>query len=320
MAVRSIVLAGGIVFVAAIAYVFTGSREVPFVVVADKPLLAAPSTSPPTAVEPVKSVRSAPANADRWSPEDLPVVVAQRFRDAIDKRAFFDHAVEVGGGAHLHFALEALQRCGVVNEYGMAGAEQDMAARISLADPAQARRIEAYRAFIKGCEGFALRHVGRQEEVAIMRRLYESPDAMGKAYNLKPYPDTASEYDDTRATAVELLETADPYLLQLIVPYLAARRGGKLTWAQFTASDPAIQAANREEAAWGWALCELGLDCAAAGMYGNFQCFAIGKCDWKALDEVALPVFVTGGAAPSKSRKDEIVAAVRAKDWTKLGL
>jgi len=299
--VGAIAVAGGIGFLLALAYVFTSARDARLPVV-ERSTHAPPATSnsesspallPGRAASESARVR---ADADGWSPRDMPAKVAQRLREAKDKRVFFDRALEVGGGAYLHFALEALQRCRVVNEYGMVGAEQDVVARIPANDPAQSRRLEAYRAFIRGCEGFALRSVTGREESAIVRRIYESNDAVAKAYNLRSSSDAAAEYDG-RATAVELLESGDAYLIQIIVPYLAT---------------------NGETAAWNWALCELGLDCSATGAYGNLQCFAVGKCDWKALEDVAEPLFGAGGAAPAASRKDEIVAAVRARDWAKL--
>ena len=327
MRLRTIVAASALVFLVAIAYVFMGARDAPVAVsaraVVDSSLPAAPAPdSPPgdpgrAAMPIAAAARSAPGD---WSPQDMPAIVAQRWREARDKRVFFDRAVEVGGGAYLHFALETLQRCRVVNEYGMVGAEQDMNSRIPANDPSRARRLEAYRAFIQGCEGFEMRKVSRQEVESITQRIYEQGDATGKAYNLRPYPDAAAEYDEVRATAVGLLETADPYVLQLLVPYLAARKAGNLTWAQFVSSDPAIEAVNREMNAWSLALCELGLDCSSTGNYGNLHCFAIGKCDWKAIDEIAPSLYMGGAATPVPGRREEIVAAVRAHDWSKLGL
>ena len=164
-----------------------------------------------------------------------------------------------------------------------------------------------------------MRRVSGQEVDAITRRIYEQSDAVGRVYNLKSFPDTAAEYDEVRAAALELLETRDPYVLQLLVPHLAGRSTGHLTWSQFMSSEAAIDSLNREVGAWNWALCELGVDCAAGGAYGNLNCFAVGKCDWKALDEVAPLLFGAGTAKPLAGRKEEIVAAVRAGDWAKLG-
>lgn len=326
MPLRTIAAASALVFLVAIAYVFLSARDPSVAVsarVADSHASAAPAVDSSPG-EPGRSATPVAAAArvaqGEWSPQDMPAIVARRWREARDKREFFDRAVEVGGGAHLHFALETLQRCRVVNEYGMVGAEQDMNSRIPANDPARARRLEAYRSFIQGCEGFEMRKVNRQEMESITRRLYEQGDATGKAYNLRPYPDAAAEYDEVRATAVELLETADPYVLQLLVPYLAARKAGNLTWAQFVSSDPAIEAVNREMNAWSLALCELGLDCSSTGNYGNLHCFAIGKCDWKAIDEIAPSLYTGGVATPLPGRREEIVAAVRAHDWSKLGL
>jgi len=322
MTLRAIVAASVMVFLAAAGYIMTGAREPP-VAVASRAIPAAemsPAGIPAAvAVAAPGIAASAAGPAETWKPQDLPAVVAQRWREAKDKRAFFDRAVAVGGGAHLHFALEALQRCRSVNDLGMVGAEQEMIARIPASDLSQARRLDAHRAFIQGCDGFGMRRVTDAEVGAITRRIYEQPDAVGKAYSLMSYPDSATEYDEVRATALELVETRDPYVLQILMPHLAGRRLGNLTWSQFMTSDATTERLHRELGAWSWALCELGIDCTGAGAYGDLQCFAVGKCDWKAVDEVAPALFGSGATRAMPARKDEIVAAVRARDWARLG-
>jgi len=154
----------------------------------------------------------------------------------------------------------------------------------------------------------------------VSRKLYEAGDAMGRANNLRPYPDDAETYDEQRTMARELLETRDPYILRIVAPYLAGRRAGRLTWEQFVAGGPAVDAFNREVNAWNLALCELGMDCTPSGSFGPISCFSVGKCEWASVDEIAPLLATSGGLAPAPGRKDEIVAAVRAGDWAKLGL
>jgi hypothetical protein len=61
-------------------------------------------------------------------PDESAVVVARRLRIASDHRAFYDRALETGGGAHLHMALEAVTQCAWVNGSSAILAEQRMAA------------------------------------------------------------------------------------------------------------------------------------------------------------------------------------------------
>jgi len=324
LGLRSIAAAGAVLFAAAIAFILSTSSDAP-VATRRASVAEAPASSAP-ANPSMPFTRGAPRPATmaraegEWSPDDPPLKVAQRYREAKDKREFFDRAVKVGGGANLAFALEALNRCSKVNQLGMVGAEQDMIARISVNDPARDKRLESYRGFIRGCEGFQMRRVSRQETMELNRRLYESDDPMGRATNLRAYPDKAESYDEQAAAARELLETRDPYILKLAAPYLAGRRAGRLTWEQFVAGGPAVDAFNREVNAWSLALCELGLDCGPSGPYGPIPCFSVGKCEWSGVDEIAPLLATSGGVAPAPGRKDEIVAAVRAGDWAKLGL
>ena len=320
---RSVVAASIAVFVAAASFIFSTSSDIPVATRRATPAERASIAASSPAFSFARTDASPPATANpdsEWSPDDPPLVVARRYREAKDKRAFFDHAMKVGGGANLFFALEARTRCAKVNQLGMVGAEQDMISRISVDDPARLKRIEAYRGFIRGCEGFEMKPVGRTELVEITRRLYEADDPTGRAANMRAFPDTADEYDAQAATARELLATRDPYILKLVAPYLAARRAGNLTWPQLVAGGAAVDSYNREANAWNLALCDLGLDCTPSGPMGPMSCFSVGKCDWTTLDEIAPVLLVNGGIAPLSGRRDEIVAAVRAGDWAKLGL
>ena len=320
---RTIVAASIALFAAALAFVLSTSNE-PRVAVrrASPEELPAPAATIPAAPSSRSEAVSVPASRsqDEWTADDAPIKVAQRYREAKDKREFFERAVKVGGGANLYFALEALNRCSKVNQLGMVGAEQDMIGRISVNDATRSKRIDAYRGFIRGCEGFEMKRVSRQELLDVSRKMYEAGDAMGRANNLRPYPDEAETYDQQRTMARELLETRDPYVLKFVAPYLAGRRAGRITWDQFVAGGPAVDAFNREVNAWNLALCELGMDCTPAGSLGPLSCFSVGKCEWSSVDEIAPLLATSGGLAPVPGRKDEIVAAVRAGNWEKLGL
>lgn len=52
------------------------------------------------------TLRSKPdAGEEAWKPDDLPAKVAQRHAEAADKRAFYDRAMKIGGGAYLIQAM-----------------------------------------------------------------------------------------------------------------------------------------------------------------------------------------------------------------------
>lgn len=314
MHMRLIVAAGIAMLVASLCVVFMGTRERP--TLASSPQTLGMTTDRLRPVLPAWEPEAAPAAtvaSDAWSLHDAPAQVAQRWREAKDKRAFFDRAVEAGGGAYLHFAGKALAACGNVNRLGVIGAEQGLASMHRVDDPAFSTRLAAFRVATRGCEAFEARPVTEEEEAALLRRLLESPDLVGRIYAHKLWALTAETHDAARESAREAIESGDPELLQLVHPALAARHFA----ARGRDAREAIGEDMRDElSAWRWALCELGLDCTSAGAFGRSLCIAGGKCDWESVDEIAAASF----PGASARRKDALVAAVRSRDWGALGL
>ena len=312
MTVRAIAIAAFGLCAAALVYVFMTARG-------PAPFVAAPiarHSMPPAAALP--SLRPAAPFAWRldstaapWSPQDAPAIVAQRWRASTNKREFFEHAVTTGGGAYLHFAGKALAACGSVNRLGVIGAEQRFGSSHRANDPSLPRRIEAFRASIAGCDAFESRVVGADEETALFQRLVASGDLVGRIYAHKLWALTAARNDDARATLVQALDARDPELLQMVYPAIVARGFAARGQGEAAADDM-----QDELNAWRWALCDLGADCSPGSAYGRSVCAGRGLCEWRSVDEIAQAAY-PGATA---ERRDEIVARVRAGDWSKLGL
>lgn len=286
-----------------------------------------------TAVSSAQAVSSAPASQgssmspqdrgtsqgaadEEWKAADLPAVAARRLAAATDKRAFYDRAVSTGGGAHLMQAAEALDQCAAVGRFGMVGAEQ-MAAGRGIA----AERLAAFREQIKGCEGFETRKLEIRERDAILKRAGEQQDLVSRAIALRPDTLLTPEAQTgAQLVALQALATGDAYLLTELAQYFAFRQAGLLGAPRIGSSaDPRIDAMLVERDAWIWAGCELGVDCGPASANGRRVCIEMAKCDWKKIDDIAAEVFGDTGKASLRERKDAIVAAVRGRDWAKLG-
>lgn len=268
------------------------------------------------------TLRSKPdAGEEAWKPDDLPAKVAQRHAEAADKRAFYDRAMKIGGGAYLIQAMAAWEQCQWVNQYGMVGAEQAVVARGIRDSPQYAERVAAFRAHIKGCEGFEIRRVDAQEHIRNFRRILDQPDLTSRAYSVRPDNlQTPEQQEAARSVALRALDSGDAYLLTELAQYFAHHRAGLLGSFRIASSaDPRIDAMQRERDAWIWASCELGVECGPASANGRRVCFEMGKCDWRSIDDIAADVFSDAGKSPPRERKDEIVAAVRARDWGRLG-
>jgi hypothetical protein len=275
-----------------------------------------PSSGPVPATPSNASRAPTAAEGEEWKPGDLPAVAARRFAEAPDKRAFYDRALKVGGGAWLMQAGTALEECSIVSAYGMVGAEQAIAAR-----GLDARRMAAFKEQIRGCEGFETRRVEAAERVALAKRLREQGDLASRAYALQPGAViTPAQQTGAQLLALEALSTGDAYLVSELAQYFAFRQTGLLGSPRIASSaDPRIEAMQSERDAWTWAACELGMDCGPGSINGRRVCIEMAKCDWKSFDEIAGDVFAASGKPVPRARKDEIVAALRAKDWSKLG-
>jgi hypothetical protein len=224
--------------------------------------------------------------------------------------------VKVGGGAWLRQALTALEECSLVSRHGMVGAEQAIAGR-----GLDARRMAAFKEQVRGCEGFETRRVEAAEQGVLVKRLREQGDLASRTYALAPGTlRTQALQTGAQLLALEVLSSGDAYLASELAEYLAFRQVGLLGSPRIASSaDPRIDAMQSERDAWTWAACELGMDCGPGSINGRRMCIEMAKCDWKSVDEIAGDVFAAPGRPAPRARKDEIVAAMRAKDWSKLG-
>jgi hypothetical protein len=258
-----------------------------------------PQPASATAVDPA-ALRAPPV--EEWKSTDLPATVARRMRDAADKRAFYDRAVSVGGGAHLMMARLAASRCREVTGLGMVGAQQDAARMIPANDPDFETRMAAARSLIAGCEGFEMLPIAAADLDALDKRLAQETDLTARAFALSR---ETRLREDSKILARELVETGDPWMLRLVSYHLV---NGFLTRAPLSGmTQERVKEGEREIYAWTWAVCELGFDCGAESDIALAACLH-GNCKPKPPEEGV------------RIRKDEIVAAVRARDWKTLGL
>jgi hypothetical protein len=251
-----------------------------------------------------------------WKMEDTPATVARRLRDAKDKRAFYDRALAIGGGAHLFMARQASVQCIDVQFKGMVEVERGIATFIRQDDPQYARRLAAYRSVNDGCEGFETKRLSQGEWSALEARIAEQPDLMGLAFRGVKW-DQASHQQVVKSLR-EVILSDDPYLIEIAGWRLRAHHhkwGERVQWTKASQ-----EGWWRDEVAWEWALCELGKECGPDSRYGRLLCGSRGLCDWSAISEVASRVWTSQYGSVSPERKDEIVHAIRARDWAKLGL
>jgi hypothetical protein len=310
---RGAAILGAVVLLALVALLAYRETVAPEAGLSPSSSSPAGSTSPwpfgTSAVSP-----SRPANApqaaddDEWKPDDLPAKAARLYAAAGDKRAFYERA------------MNALEQCQVVNQYGMVGAEQMLVSGIA-DSPILAQRIAAFRAHIKGCEGFETRRIDPPQFMKISQRIREQTDLAALAYSLRPGNLTTTELQaGAQMLALRALDTGDAYLLTELASYFALRQAGLLGSPRIASSaDPRIDAMQRERDAWMWASCELGVDCGPGSANGRRVCFEMGKCEWRSIDDIAPELFADNNRTLPRERKDEIVAAVRARDWARLG-
>jgi hypothetical protein len=259
--------------------------------------VAAESALPPRQLPPFTLI----AREDEWKSSDPATVVGRRLRMATDKRAFVDQALAVGGGGHLYVARQAIDQCFPMREVGMAGAEKQFANAYLRSDPQNARRLEAFRWLIAGCEGFERRPISNAEYAAIQNGInvqYESVAQASTLYRL--------EKDEALRVARQLVEAGDPLVIAWVGSYLTHRKGAAM--GAMRSDEPRYKDFETGERAWGYAVCELGIECVVGGAREKYDCAYRGYCDDPLADERL------------RKAKDELVAAIRNRDWAKLGL
>jgi hypothetical protein len=266
------------------------------------PILAQPTASVPSPPTPQRLPPPVPiAREDEWKTSDPVTVVARRLRITKDKRAFVDRAVAVGGGGHLYVARQVIDQCFPMREVGMAGAEKQFANAYLRGDPQNERRLEAFRALIAGCEGFEQRPIANAEYAAIQNGIsvqYESVARASTLYRL--------EAEEARRVSRQLIEAGDPVVIGWIGFWVMHRKGAAM--GPMRTDEARYKDYETEQRAWSYALCELGVECVAGGAREKHDCAYQGYCDDPLADERLRKV------------KDELVAAIRNRDWTRLGL
>jgi len=294
------------VAVAAAAAMFFALREEP----APVPLVqAAPlSTQPAPAVQfpppPQLVPRPAPVVREvEWNSGDPAPVVGRRLRMTKDKRAFVDRAVAVGGGGHLYVARQAIDQCYPMREAGMAGAEKQFANSYLRDDPQGERRLEAFRALIEGCEGFEQRPITNAEYAAIQNGINVQYETVARAQALYRL-----EAEEARRVARQLIETGDPVVIGWVGFQITHRKGAAM--GPMRSDEPRYKDKDfeTEQRAWRYVGCELGIECVAGGAREMRDCAYEGRCENPLADERFRKV------------RDELVAAIRNRDWARLGL
>lgn len=275
---------------------------------------ATPDAAPPASPAPAVAASS----SDRWLPTDPSAVVAQRYREAKDKRAFFAQAVEVGGAAHLYFARVAAVDCSFVSWRGESGGEQMIAG--FGAGGAYQERIDAYRRVTAGCRGFETRPVGiaEMQDVNARLKLLDEPIAFGsRLFEAARGPSR----DEGRGLARRMLESGDPYVIQQM-SYGMAYFHRPLPNTYSTSPEAQRQQAEwqGELSAWSLAACALGYPCLDAEGRSDALCLWNGDCGRVDYEAVTVRHYPPERRVAILARRDAIVSAVRARDWAALGL
>lgn len=124
----------------------------------------------------------------------------------------------------------------------------------------------------------------------------------------------AEGVDAADAMALPLLEqSADPNVLHHIQDYLLQRNGRTLLPGQGIWS-------NQGQAAWLLLQCDLGRDCSGGSMIMVRECAVNGHCGTNDVYEMARDSWLTPDEyAKALAMKQELLEALRDKDWARLG-
>lgn len=283
------------------------------------------SRSEPSALLP-RSTRFAlapPALADAaaWSPRDPAAVVARRFREAQDKRAFFEGAAAAGGGANLYFARVAATDCLMVSVRGMVGAEQSFAQVMMNADPTFHERLQAFRRQISGCRGFEAAPVMPAQLTELGRRLEELDEPIVLPRKLERLvAQQSSGREAALDLAKRLVADADPFVIRQLPMTMASLRFGMPRYGDAPERRLQREAWDRESVAWDLASCALGFECVDSDGRSDYLCIWSGECGPINPEQVALAPIPAEQRATVLERRDAIVRAIRAREWTALGI
>ena len=261
------------------------------------------------------------AAVEKGSKDDSLTTAMRRYRDSRDLRAFYDRAREVGGVGNLWAAQAVLLRCARVGIHGSVTIQQEMAAT-EWNDGAGTAREDAYREWLLPCAGFETRPTPQGESARVLFALRDSAGLVGEGYRIilgrgtKDEP-TAAEL---RSFVRRMLESGEPELLTAFADRAVEAHLGRFRTVEGAEAAAANARIAVEERAWRLASCELGVDCSKGSTEWLSACFSSGDCsDGNLLKGVAADLGKESVPEVTR-RRDEILAAVKARDWAALGL
>ncbi len=279
----------------------------------------APGSAAPAPVP--ASSGTAPTASTEWQPHDSLSVAAHKVRQVADRRVAFERALGTGGGAFTYLADEIQRDCFGVARYGLAELEQ-LAGRGWAASEAYQSRVDAFRRRHVGCRGFERKPFTPEEMARLERQKKQGEDLVSRAWQSLGKAHDPAQFAQNRQLAREVLESGDIESMALVAAVMARVHVGPM---RFSAGpgDPAdnLDQWSDEMLAWTIAACSLGADCGPRSRLADDACMWTGVCDAKSVDEVVRKS--TGDALHAETqlrRRDEIVRAIRARDWAALGL
>ena len=260
---------------------------------------------------------------DAMSPKDSLSAVARRYRDAKDKRKFFDEALRLGGSANAHFAWEAIADCSFVFRTGVVGAEQRLAGSMDPNDREYQARLEAHQKRYAGCTGFEGFQATTRDLAAVYERQGVGDDALANFYRALKTGRTHMERQEVLLPAARrLIETGDPYAVFEVGARIARlsvdveKCGGRMDGCEES------RRANMESNAWVLAACDLGMECGMNSTAVLDNCIGGGGCERTDVESVMLGSSELDDSAREaiQTRRREIGRAIAHRDWARLGL
>lgn len=314
-AVQRSLLAVVLALVAAAVFFLTASSPPPAVVPKEVPALRAEPSVPPPA-PPDAAPSPTPRAAKKVVDESFSGLV-RRYRAQKDLRAFYDEMAASGDAGRLHLAQTILGRCGIVGARGMVGAEQRFNSQ-AWDDGKGEARAAAHREWIAPCAGFETRPVDISGEYAkLAERFRKSSGPLAVPWqDSPPAAFNAAVRNAISADDLDLVAALAPSLM-----YRTQTRDLQLTNEQ---REEWVRQQMSEMLSWTLATCEMGRDCGRGSGIWFGMCQVSGNCaegNYRDMDAFRMVQPLKGGdMAAVVRRRDEMVAAIRARDWAALGL
>jgi len=281
----------------------------------------AAATVPPTVeLARVEAFTPAPVPSgavDKWSKDDSLATVMARYREAKDLRVFYDRARQVGGMANLWAAQTAQLRCQRVGTHGRVAAVQEV---IAYAAPMPADGIEALSQWLQPCFGFETQPLPPGEFLAVYRALRASEGLIGEGYRLSPANRTVPLPEaEQKEFLRRVVASGEPELIALFGTQAAILRAGPIGRERADGELDFRTPGAIEAIAWQLAACDLGAHCGPGSEIWLAGC-AAGDCGSGAALRGLTAEFDRDTASAIARRRDEILAAIKARDWAALGL